>query len=118
LLSKWIDGTVGKQSEDGLARDQISGLWGGGVPQYLIEAPHTEQNCIRTLKYIAAYSTHILSRSWFGCMDDVHVGWVAVEADSKPEALNVIPPPERPDACVTEVRRFTQAELEAFHESA
>jgi hypothetical protein len=88
------------------------------VPQYVIEAPHTEQNCVRTLKYIAAYSAHILNRSWFGCMDGVHVGWVTVEADSKPEALNVIPPPERRDARVTEVRRFTREELDALHEGA
>jgi hypothetical protein len=88
------------------------------MPQYLIEAPHTQQNCIRSLKYIAAYSTHVLNQSWFGCGVGVHVGWLTVEGESKPEALNVIPPPERRDARVTEVRRFTREELDAMHENA
>lgn len=86
------------------------------MAQYLIEAPHSEQKCLAALRHIAMYRTQILNHSWFGCTDGVHCGWVTVEADSKSEALNVLPPTERRGARVVEVRRFTVEELIAKHD--
>lgn len=85
------------------------------MAQYLIEAPHSEQECLAALRHIATYRTQILNHSWFGCTDGVHCGWVTVEADSKSEALNVLPPTERHTARVIEVRRYTAEELIAGH---
>jgi hypothetical protein len=86
------------------------------MSRYLIEMTHGDEHeaCIRSLDAIMKYGSHTMTHSEFGCGDDVHVGWLIVEAESHAEAMQMVPPSERAGARIVELRRWTQDQIRAM----
>jgi hypothetical protein len=79
----------------------------------MIVLPHTEEECKKALLQIEAIGT-ITHFDW-GCKDGDHTGWVIIEAESKAQALMVVPPLQRPHAQVIKLIKFSPEEVRAFH---
>lgn len=92
------------------------------MPRYLIELPHDDEReaCIRALRSIDRYGSHLLTNLDWGCEDGTHCGWFVVELDSRDEAMHLVPPEFRHTARIVQLNKFTKerigsliAELEA-----
>jgi hypothetical protein len=53
-----------------------------------------------------------MTRAEWGCRDGVHKGWIIVDADSKEDARNMIPPNFREKAEITGLNKFTIDEID------
>ena len=83
------------------------------MPSFLIESPHTEEECLKTLDHVVAmgYVTHF---QW-ACPSGQHTGYLILEASNKAEALMSVPPLVRNKARVTELVQFTSEQVKAMH---
>jgi hypothetical protein len=82
---------------------------------YLIESPHTKEECLQALDEVSARGPRLLAQFDWGCMAGQHVGWATVEAGSESEARNMVAPIVRNKAHITPVSKFTAAQIESFH---
>jgi len=82
--------------------------------RYLIETPHTQEDCLNLVKLIhaAGYLTHF---DW-GCMSGVHSGWAIIEAEDDAQAQLVVPPLVRRQARVVRLNKFEAAMLAGLHQ--
>jgi hypothetical protein len=60
------------------------------MERYLIETPHTQQNCLDLLDQIDAQG-YLFNFDW-GCPAGVHTGWVVIEAENEAQARMAVPP--------------------------
>ena len=86
------------------------------MPKYLIESPHTSEECTRALEAIVEEDPGLLEKSWFGCSTGEHTEWATVEADSKEEARMRLPEFLREKARVVEVSQVTPEQISAMHQ--
>ena len=84
------------------------------MARFLIEVPHEAEKiaCYKAIRVFLTTGSHFLTHCDWGCKDGVHKAWITIEADSKPEALRVVPPAFRPQANVVEVDKFSLEEVE------
>jgi hypothetical protein len=75
------------------------------MDRYMIETPHTEQNCRDLLGLLnaAGYLHHF---DW-GCTVGVHCGWATIEAEDESQARLAVPPLVRNQARVVKLAKFT-----------
>ncbi len=85
------------------------------MARFVIESPHSKEECMTALDEIKAEHPELLDRMEFGCKVGEHVGWATVEAGSKTEAEQLIPEIIRDKAHVVEVLKFTPEQIESFH---
>jgi hypothetical protein len=85
------------------------------MDRYLVISPHTAEDCVRALQQIEAtgYITHF---DW-GCKDGDHTGWVIIEAESRTEALMVVPTAQRASARVIKLAKFRPEDVRGAHEA-
>jgi len=83
------------------------------MARFLIEVPHESEMvaCARAVQLLLQTGSHFLTHADFGCRDDDHRAWIVVETDSKEEARGVLPPAFRGQARITELNKFSLAEL-------
>ena len=92
------------------------------MKKFLIESSHgaDKKSCIEAIKVFLETGNHLLTHADWGCLDGVHKGWIIVEANSKEEAIYVLPPFYRSTARVIEVVNFTMEDImpekEKYHE--
>ena len=90
------------------------------VSEYLIEFPHTTDNCMQ-MQMLAGldmdYPELLPMISW-GCMADNHGGWAMVDAESDAEALDMLPITMRDKVRVTKLNKFTAGEIREWHGKA
>ena len=55
--------------------------------------------------------SHFLTHADFGCDDGVHKAWIVVEAESKDEARNILPPLYRRQATIVQLCKFGLEQL-------
>jgi hypothetical protein len=84
------------------------------MERYLIETPHTDENCLALIDELNArgYLTHF---DW-GCRAGVHTGWAIIEAENESQARLAVPPLVRGGAHVIRLNRFSAEEIEALHQ--
>lgn len=84
------------------------------MEKFLIEVPHsTDQNtCLMAVKIFLSSGSHYLINADWGCRDGVHKSWLTIEADSKHDALLIVPPAFRKDAIITQLNRFRIDEID------
>lgn len=84
---------------------------------YVIELPHTKEDCLNALDEVAGKTTGLLDKTSWGCMSGKHVGWAVVDASSDSDALNFLGGSKLllDKACVTKVDKITAAQIKAFH---
>ena len=82
--------------------------------RYLIETPHTEQNCRDLVDVVnaAGYLSHF---DW-GCMSGVHCGWATIEAENETQARLAVPPLVRSHARVIKILKFTPSMMDWIHQ--
>ena len=83
------------------------------MDRYLVESPHTAQDCEQTIKQVAAMG-YILHYDW-GCKSGVHKGWAVIESDSDTEALMTVPPFVRHNAKATKIDRYSLDDFRDLH---
>jgi hypothetical protein len=83
------------------------------MDRYLIESPHTKEDCSHVLKQVEAlgYLTHF---DW-GCASGNHTGFVIIEAENEAQARMVVPSMSRRTARVVRLNKFTPEMLKAGH---
>ena len=83
------------------------------MAKFLIEVPHESEvvACARAIKVLLESGSHFLTHADFGCQDGVHKAWLVVEAESRDEARNVLPPLYRRQATIVQLCKFGLEEL-------
>jgi len=51
------------------------------MAKYLIESPHTEEECLQALDETLEKGTDLLAKFDWGCMSGEHTGWAVVDAE-------------------------------------
>jgi len=85
--------------------------------RYLIQMPHTKEQCLKALDDMVASSSDLLSMTEWGCMAGDHTGYVIVNAASEAAARNMIPAAERASARVIKLNKFTPEQIKSFHKT-
>ena len=85
------------------------------MAMYMVEAPHSPEECLQALDEIAADKSKILDKFHFGCEAGVHTGWAILEAGSESAARNMLPSSRRAKVRVTEVKKYNAKQIESFH---
>ena len=80
------------------------------MERYLIETPHTPQECQFLVDQV--YAMGYLYHFDWGCKSGVHTGWAIIEAENEADARLAVPPMVRKKARVIQVNKFTG---EPFH---
>ncbi len=88
------------------------------MAKYVVESPHTPEECLQALDELLEKGEDTLKKFVFGCKSGEHTGWAYIDADSEKEALETVPEFLRDKACAHEVSMFTPAEIRAAHEKA
>jgi hypothetical protein len=83
--------------------------------KYLVESPHTKEECLKELDGLAAKGTEVLAKFSWGCMAGEHTGYAILEADSEAAARNVVPEVVRGKARIHPVATFTMKDVQSFH---
>lgn len=84
------------------------------MPRYLIEVPHDENvvACARAVESFLQLGSHFVAHADWGCMDGVHKAWITIEAESREEARDILPPAYRANATIIRLNTFTMDEIE------
>jgi hypothetical protein len=85
------------------------------MAQFLIESPHTQDECLRALDELLEEGPEVLDRFEFACRAGDHRGWATVEANSLEQAREVVPGFLRGKARVVPVEKITPAQIRAYH---
>ncbi len=86
------------------------------MPQFLIELPHTNEECMQAMNEVSAKGSELLGKVAWGCNTGTHTGWAWVEAMDADEARDMITGAVlRPKARVTEVVTYTPEEIARLH---
>jgi hypothetical protein len=85
------------------------------MAQYLIESPHTKDECLRALDELVEKKPDLLNESWFGCPSGDHTEYATVQASSEMEARGMLPEFLRDKARVVEVAKITPDQVKSFH---
>ena len=83
------------------------------MDRYLIETPHTHEECVQLLDQILAMG-YLHNFDW-GCMDGDHSGWAIIEAESRDQASLAVPAMVRLKARIVKIHKFTGEDVEGFH---
>ena len=85
------------------------------MPKFFIEIPHGKDKieCLRSVSILLSSGSHFLTNADWGCLDGVHKAWFFMDADSKEEALMIVPPAYRP---VTRISKLNKFKLEEVNE--
>lgn len=79
------------------------------MPKFLVEVKHPAdvKACTRVVHVFLTTGSHYLSQAEWGCKDGVHSAWMIVEADTKAEAMLVVPSAFRSETTITGLNRFS-----------
>ena len=84
------------------------------MARFLIEVPHDGERvaCARVVQVFQQTGSHYLTHADWGCRDGDHRSWMIVDAATKEEARNIVPPPYRATAKVIGLNFFSVEEIE------
>ena len=85
------------------------------MARFLVQAEHTEADCVQALDSVVAFSQALLARFDWGCKDGEHVGWAVVEAQDKATARMLVPTYLRGKTRVVALNKFTPEDVSSFH---
>jgi len=86
------------------------------MAKYLIESPHTEEECLQALDETLAKGTDLLAKFDWGCTSGEHTGWAILDAGSEAAARNMVPSFLRSKARIVKVDKFTAQQIKSFHQ--
>jgi hypothetical protein len=85
------------------------------MSRYIVELPHTQEECLRNLDELSAKGNETLSKFDFGCNSGIHTGFAAVEATTDTDARKIVPSFLRDRARVVKVEKETIDQVKALH---
>lgn len=88
------------------------------MANFMIEMPHSDQQCLAALDQLAEQSTELLNNTWWSCMAGKHDGWAMVQAADRSEVRNMVPVALRDQVTITEVNKFTPDQIQQMHRMA
>ncbi len=88
------------------------------MPDYMIESPHTKEECAQTIEATLKQGEDVLKKFAWGCMSGDHTAYAMVSANSETAARNMVPSIVRGKARVVKVDRFTPEQIRAMHKAA
>jgi len=88
------------------------------MKKYLIESPHTKEECLRALDEQLAKGPKVLERFSYGCMAGDHTGYALVDVRDEKEARDLVPAFLINKARIREVGIFTPEQIKSFHTKA
>ncbi len=81
---------------------------------YLIEAPHSPDECVQAMDEALARGPRFLAQFDWGCVGGEHTGWATVEADNESEARGMVPAVVRSRARIVRVGKVTPDHINAM----
>ena len=88
------------------------------MKRYIIESPHTAEECLRTLDEELAKGKDVLAKFDFGCKSGDHTAYALVDMNSRDEAIKLVPAFLQSKARIVEVGKFTPEMIKSFHAKA
>ena len=85
------------------------------MTKYLVESPHTAEECREAMEEVLAIGPDVLEQYWFGCLAGEHTGWVILDAENESEALRVVPSSLRSRARAVALNKFTPEQIKKAH---
>ena len=86
------------------------------MAKYVIESPHTPEECLQALDEIAEKGLDVLNKFVWGCAHGEHTGYAYIDAESEKEACALVPEFLQDKAKIIEVSKFTIEQIKSFHE--
>jgi len=83
--------------------------------KYLVESPHTKEECLKELDGIAAEGSDVLGKFNWACKSGEHTGYAILEAKDEEAARSFVPEGVRGKARVHPVNTFTSMDIEQLH---
>ena len=83
------------------------------MDRYLIETPHTNDNCLMLLDALNAQG-YLNNFDW-GCEAGVHTGWAIINAENEAQARLSVPPLVRNLARIVRLNKFSEEDVTAMH---
>ena len=88
------------------------------MTRYLVQSPHTPEECLKAMDEFAAQGADALARYDFACVvgdNSNHVAYATIEAVNEPAARNTMPMLLRSRAQLVEVGKVTPEQVKSFH---
>jgi len=85
------------------------------MERFLVEVPHgpEPQACAKVVETFLRTGSHYLTHADWGCSDGEHCAWMIVDAESREEAMQIVPAQLQAGARVVRLNKFTRESLEA-----
>jgi hypothetical protein len=71
---------------------------------------------MRSVSVLLSTGSHFITNADWGCMDGIHKAWFFMDADSKEEALMVVPPAFRKETKISLLNKFNLKEINSMLE--
>jgi hypothetical protein len=84
----------------------------------MIESPHTPEECLKALDEELVKGRDVLEKFDFGCKAGNHIGYAIVDANSRDDALKLVPTFLQGSAKILEVGKITPDMIRSFHTKA
>ncbi|MEK6590936.1 MAG: hypothetical protein AABZ11_09690 [Nitrospinota bacterium] len=85
------------------------------MKRYILETPHTKEECLRELDEIMAEGKNIMDKFYWGCGAGDHTGYSLVDAESESEVWKMVPGFIRNKAKIVELSQYTPEQIRSFH---
>lgn len=85
------------------------------MARYLIESPHTKEECLKALDEILAKGPSILDKFDWGCQAGDHTGYAVVDVDGEPAVRSMIPTFLHSKTRIVKVDKFSPEQIRSFH---
>lgn len=85
---------------------------------YLIESPHTEEECATAGEQFIKNSRarEILDNTYWACSSGRHVAWTLIDVSNEAEARALVPEPVRSQIVATPVEVYTYDQMMQVHQ--
>jgi hypothetical protein len=82
---------------------------------YLVQIPHTPEQCVKTLTDMKSNGDVFLSKFEWGCMSGDHTAYAFLEGKTDADVRLMLPKDVQASAKITKVDKFTSEQIEKIH---
>ncbi len=86
------------------------------MPKFVIESPHTKEECLHTLDEVLQKGPAVLHQFQFGCAAGDHTAYAIVDTKTDKDAWNMVPESVRQKAHVQSVSEITPDQIRSYHQ--
>ena len=88
------------------------------MKRYLIETLHKAEDCLKALDEELAIGPQVLGKFDYGCMEGDHTGYAIIDAETREDAIRLVPTFLQTTAKIVEVGKYTPDMIRSFHKKA